>query len=144
MAVTLNLPAYAIMSMEDGVFNREKFFSLIDKYAKMVFDIHLETYEKIGRQKGSSNPLFYCEGGCWKTVGYDDEIAPCLEGFTASLGYIGLEEVCQAIFKEDLTKHQDFGIEVVQYLWDTCMKYKERDHKLYTLYATPRILWERK
>ena len=133
-AVSLNLPMLALESNGD----REKFKELIDKYAKMVFDIHLETYEKVGKSKGSIDPLFYCEGGAWMSVGYDEEIAPVLEGFTASLGYVGIEEACQVFFHEPLCKHvEDFGTPLVQYLWDTCMYYKEKHGKLYTLYATP-------
>lgn len=133
MAVTLNLPLYALLSGGD----KKKFYELIDKYSKMVFDIHLEFYQRISKTKGSADPLFYCEGGAWMSVGYDEEIAPIVEGFTASLGYIGLEETCQVFYKEKLEKHVDFGVEVVQYLWDTCMKYKKLHNKLYTLYATP-------
>lgn len=132
-AVTLNLPLYALES--NGDIN--KFFELVDKYSQMVWDIHLESYEKIGKSKGSTNPLFYCEGGAWKSVGYDDEIAPVLEGFTASLGYIGLEEVCGALFGERLEKHIDFGTEVVRHLSDNVDKAKAKYGKLFTLYATP-------
>lgn len=136
MAVSLNLPKLALEANADEV----EFKKLIDKYAKMVFDIHLETYEKVGKSKGSMDPLFYCEGGAWMSVGYDEEIAPVLEGFTASLGYVGIEEACQVFYKEPLCKHvEDFGTPLVQYLWDVCMYYKEKHGKLYTLYATPRI-----
>lgn len=132
-AVTLNLPLYALESKGDI----NKFYKLIDKYSKMVFDIHMDSYERIGKSKGSTNPLFYCEGGAWKSVGYDECIAPVLEGFTASLGFIGLEEVCQALFNKPLMECIDFGTEVVQYLWDLTLKYKDKYGKLFTLYSTP-------
>lgn len=132
-AVTLNLPLLALESGGDV----KLFYELIDKYSKMVFDIHLNAYEKIGKSKGSTNPLFYCEGGAWKTVGYDECIAPVLEGFTASLGFIGLEETCQAILQKPLMECIDFGTEVVQYLMDIVTEYKNKYGKLFTLYSSP-------
>ena len=132
-AVTLNLPMYALEA--DG--DVEKFYNLVDQYTDMVFEIHLNAYERIGKSKGSSNPLFWCEGGAWMSVGYDEPIAPVLEGFTASLGFIGLEETCQALFQKPLKDCIQFGEELVQYLWNRTMDYKEKYGKLFTLYSTP-------
>ena len=132
-AVTLNLPMYALEAGGDV----KKFYELVDYYSDMVFKIHLNAYERIGKSKGSSNPLFWCEGGAWMSVGYDEPIAPILEGFTASLGFIGLEETCQALFQKPLKDCIEFGEELVQYLWDLTIQYKEKYGKLFTLYATP-------
>lgn len=131
-AVTLNLPLYALESKDVT-----EFFEKIDAYADMVFAIHRETYRQVGQAKGGSNPLFYCEGGAWMSVGYDDYIAPVLEAFTASLGYIGLEEVCHALFGTGLEENIDFGVKVLEHLAMLVEKYKEEDKHLYALYATP-------
>lgn len=131
--VTLNLPMFALESKG----NIDEFYKLIDKYSDMVYKIHLDAYERIGKSKGSTNPLFYCEGGAWKSVGYDEPIAPILKGFTASLGYIGLEETCQALFQKPLKDCLQFGQEVVQYLADKADKFRKESGKLFSLYATP-------
>lgn len=132
-AVTLNVPMYALDAKGDV----DKFYEIVDKYIDMVFMIHLDAYERIGKSKGATNPLFYCEGGAWKTVGYEDEIAPVVEGFTASLGYIGLEEACWALFGSSLEDNIEWATSFVQYLWDKTMEYKAKYNKLFTLYATP-------
>ena len=131
-AVTLNLPMYALES-EDEV----SFFEKVDHYADMVFAIHRETYRRVGQAKGESNPLFYCEGGAWMSVGYEDYIAPVIEAFTASLGYIGLEETSQALFGKGLDENIAFGVRVLEHLAGLVERYRERDGHLYALYATP-------
>ena len=131
-AVTLNLPLYALETKEESAF-----FEMIDRYAEMVFAIHHETYRRVGQAKGASNPLFYCEGGAWMSVGYDEYIAPVIEAFTASLGYIGLEEVCHALFGSGLDENQAFGVKVLTHLASLVETYRERDGHLYALYATP-------
>lgn len=118
----------------------DKFKALIDEYSDMVFDIHMYTYEQVGKSKGSTNPLFYCEGGAWKSVGYDECIAPVLEGFTASLGYIGMEETCWVLKKSPLKENIEFATDIVQYLWDKTVEYKNKYNKLFTLYCTPKKL----
>ena len=132
-AVTINVPKFAIESKGDI----DKFYELTDKYIDMVFMIHLDSYERIGKSKASTNPLFYCEGGCWTKLDYDEPIAKALEGFTASLGYIGYEEASWALFNSPLQDNVEFFTEYSQHLWDKCMEYKEKYGKLFTLYSTP-------
>lgn len=132
-AVTLNLVKIAIESKRDIA----KFYELIDLYSTMVFDIHEDTYKKLGKIKGSTNPLTFCEGGSWMSVGYDEPIAPIIQASTASLGYIGLEETCQAMFGEGLIKHQDFGLKLVHHLKNLTERATEIYNHIYALYSTP-------
>lgn len=132
-AVTLNLPKIALESDHD----MDKFYELIDHYTKLIWKFHKNYRDKVGKQKGSTNPLFYCEGGAWKTVGYDDPIAPVLEAFTSSLGYIGLEETVQALTGDSLLHNQDLALEIVAYLKKN-MEQAEIDYGMQTaLYSTP-------
>lgn len=132
-AVTLGLIKMAIESKG----NLEKFREYIDTYSQMIFDIHEWTYERIGKAKGSTNPLLFVEGGSWMSVGYDDPIEPILKASTASLGFLGLEETCQTLFGSGIMENHDFALDIVKYLKklteDATKKY---DH-LYALYATP-------
>lgn len=132
-AVSLNLPKIAIESNGDI----SKFYKLIDEYSDMVFDIHLDYYEKLAKTKGSTNPLFFVGGGAWKNVGHDETVESVIEAFTASLGYIGLEEVCHYFFKEGLRHHQDFALKIVRHLRSNVDKAKEKYGKLFALYSTP-------
>ena len=132
-AVTLNIVKIAIESGKDI----DKFYELIKKYSDMVFEIHEDAYERIGKSKGATNPLTFCEGGSWMSVGYDEPIAPILKASTASLGYVGLEETCQYMFGESITKHQEFALDIVRYLKKQTEEATKKYDHLYALYSTP-------
>lgn len=141
-AVTLNIPKLAKMAAE--VYPEDKEMAMeflkvcILHYSKMVWDIHLNAYEKIGKMKGSTNPLMFCEGGAWRKVGYNEPIAPILELSTASLGFVGLEEAAAAFdyhFKD--IDFESFKHEVMDYLEEVVNAAREDHGKLFALYATP-------
>lgn len=131
-AVTLNLPKIGLESKGDW----NKFFDLIDKYSDIIFAIHEDYYTKISKTKGSSNPLYFCEGGAWTKVGYDEEVGKIYEASTASLGYIGIYETLKAmdVPKEEYLK---YGTKIVAYLKKLTEKATINYNHLYALYSTP-------
>lgn len=131
-AVTLNLPKISLESKGDW----NKFFDLVDKYSDIVFAIHEDYYTKISKTKGSSNPLYFCEGGAWTKVGYDEEVGKIYEASTASLGYIGIYETLKAmnVPKEEYLK---YGTKIVAYLKKLTEKATINYNHLYALYSTP-------
>lgn len=140
-AVSLNIPKMAILSVEKGSDKESAMAYLKDyiyQYAQYVWSIHLEAYEKIGKMKGSTNPLLFVEGGSWKSVGYDEPVAPILELSTASLGYVGLEEAANMFIHVygDVDK-EEFKYEIVKYLAKLVDIAKKKYNKLFALYATP-------
>lgn len=133
MAVTLGLIKMAIESNGDI----KKFYELIDKYSKMVFEIHEWTYERLAQVKGYTDPLLFTQGGAIKSVGYNDTIEPLLESSTASLGFLGIEEACQALFKSGIKENHKFALELVKHLRELCDNATKEYNHLYALYATP-------
>lgn len=132
-AASLNLVKMAIEAGHD----LDKFYRLIDKYAEMIFDIHLDAYKKIAKSKGSTNPLMFCEGGAWMKVGYNDPIEPIIKASTMSLGYVGLEEVVHQLFGSGLKENTQFAKSVVQYLKGLTDNASREHDKLFALYSTP-------
>ena len=132
-AVTLNLVKMGLEAKGDT----EKFFQLVDKYSQIVFEIHEWTYARLAKAKGSSNPLLFTQGGAWMEVGPHDSIEPLLVAATASLGYIGLEECCQAMFGHGVVEEHDFAISVVKHLKENCEAARDQYDHLYALYSTP-------
>lgn len=133
-AVSLNLPKIAIESKGD----QKVFYQLIDKYSQMVWDIHDFSFEKIAKSKGSSNPLLFCEGGSWMSVGYDEEVRPIIKASTASLGFVGLNEASQFMFDKSISQNQDFGLEVMKYIKDKWVDGENGKHEFITaFYGTP-------
>lgn len=70
----------------------------------------------------------------------DDTIEPFLKSFTWSLGYVGLNEACSALYgkiphsdKETYEK----SIKIIQYLKDKCLSWKAETGLLFGLYGTP-------
>lgn len=138
--VTLNLPMIALETKMRTRHNEDLLNNLkedIKKYMEIAYEIHMYTYERIGEAKGSSNPLLYCEGGAWRSVGYDDKIKPITDTWTASVGYIGLEEVSQALYRKPLKDNLDFGLEVVKFMESEVLKEKDKTGKSFSLYGTP-------
>lgn len=139
-AVTLNIPKLSMLAVNSskniidamGLLN-----DYVDKYAEMVWDIHMMTYEKIGKMKGSTNPLMFCEGGAWMKVGYDDPIAPIIELSTASLGYVGLEEAAAPFVNKYGVYKDSFKGIVVDMLSNAVDVARDKYKKLFALYATP-------
>lgn len=140
-AVSLNIPKMAIMAIEKSSTKDVALSNLkeyIYKYSQVVWDIHLEAYEKIGKMKGSTNPLLFVEGGSWMSVKPNEPIAPILELSTASLGYVGLEEAAN-MFRNiyDDIDRDSLKYEIVSYLAKMVEVAKDKYKKRFALYATP-------
>lgn len=131
-AVSLNLPKIALEANGDW----HKFFDLIEKYSEMVFEIHEDYYKKISKMKGSTNPLYFCEGGAWTSVGYDETVGKIYEASTASLGYIGVNEMLNAMNTEEKDR-QKRAIQIVRYLKKLTENATMKYNHLYALYSTP-------
>lgn len=103
-AISLNPVKFALEARDaEGNFDKEKFDALVDKYSNMVFDIQNWRYERVGNLYGSSNPLFWCEGGAWQRIRPNQQVkdSRLLDGATASIGYTGLYEMVNAMVGPD-------------------------------------------
>lgn len=135
--VTLNLTKYALES--DGDLN--KFEELIQQYTSMAMDINEWYHAKVSNLKGSSNPLFWCEGGAWMSVGYDESVAPIVKGFNASCGYHGMNQAVNALNRkrpedQQLDPH-GFNLNVLNNIREQLNVRKEKTGILHSLYGTP-------
>lgn len=139
-AVSLNIPKLAFESIADAIDEDDAFDNLynnINNYAQYVWDIHLQTYEKIGRMKGSTNPLMFVEGGAWMSVGHNDPIKPIIDLSTASLGYVGLDEASNLFHNLYGSNKEEVKIKIIKFLRFITDEAKEHYGKLFALYATP-------
>lgn len=137
--VSLNLVRYAIKSNGD-VF---KFYELIDKYLEMAINIHLYKFEKLRKQKASSNPLFFTQGGCHMRLDPEDCIEEVIRTFSWSIGFIGLDEVSRYFTGYGISRNIDnknnskFVKKILEYLNYKIDQYKEKYGLLFSLYGTP-------
>lgn len=135
-AVTLNLPMIALESNGD----KDKFFATIRDLASIIWNYHEDYAIKVGKQKASTNPLFYCEGGAWQKLDYDQEIASTIAAFTSSLGYIGVHEAVVALTGDTsgIVAHKELAVEIVEFLKKMLELGKQTlKHTMPALYSTP-------
>ena len=132
-AITLNTVRYAIEAKGDD----KKYFELLDKYFDIALEEHLRTYKQMSKMTGSSNPLFFCEGGCWIHVDYDESIEKAIKTFTWSFGYIGLDEATLLMRNCHLDEDPSFAIKVLTHLNMRIEQAKDKYGLLFALYGTP-------
>lgn len=117
--------------------NESKFFKLIENSFENSLNVLLYRYESLSKQKASSNPLMFTEGGCVYKVNPDDTIEKALESATASIGYLGLDEATYYITKKHLCDNIEFGEKVMSKLNSLVEDAKKRTGRLIALYGTP-------
>lgn len=132
-AVTLNTVRYAIEAKGD----KEKYFKLLDENFEKAIKVHLLTYEKLKKIKASSNPLFFCEGGCHIKLDPNDSIQKAIDTFTWSFGYIGLNEASLLMIGKEIHEDNSFAIEVLEYINKLTDKAKNDYKLMFAVYATP-------
>lgn len=133
--VSVHLVKYAIEANGDW----DKFYELLDANTKLAIDANQWYHGEVSKLKGSSNPLFWVEGGAWMSVGMDDDVAPIVKGFTASIGFVGLNQALRAmgVDTSDHKEAQKRGIDILNRMNEQINRRKEEDGILYSLYATP-------
>ena len=132
-AVSLNLPRYALESNGD----LNVFFEKLDYYFGLAIKKHIYKFNKLRGIKASSNPLFFCEGGCHIQLKPNDTIEKAIKTFTWSIGYIGIDEVTRYFFNKGVHEYNDLGIEILDHIQDLINKAKESTGLLIALYSTP-------
>lgn len=133
--VSVHLVKYALESKGSW----DKFYELLDKNTKLAIDANQWYHGEVSKLKGSSNPLFWVEGGAWMSVGMDESVAPIVKGFTASIGFVGMNQALRAmgVDTSDHESSQKIAISILERMNAQINKRKDEDGILYSLYATP-------
>lgn len=133
-AVSLNLPMIYQKAKVEG----RDFYEVLDYYLELIRGIHKRTYEYLGEQKASTNPLAYMYGGfLGGNLRANDKIKPVLKSATASFGITALNELQQLHNGKSLVEDGKFCIEVMEYINKKVEQFKEEDGRLYAIYGTP-------
>lgn len=132
-AVSLNLPRYALQSNGD----LDEFYKLLDKYLNIAIKKHIYKYNKLRGVKASSNPLFFCEGGCHIQLKPTDTIEKAIKTFTWSIGYIGIDEVTRYFTNKGVSENNKLGIEILNHIKNKIDIATKETGLLFALYSTP-------
>lgn len=132
-AVSLNLPRLALESNGD----LDKFFESITKYVELAIKKHVYKFNKLRGVKASSNPLFFCEGGCHIKLDPNETIERAIKTFTWSIGYIGIDEVTRFFTNKGVHENNDLGVQILSHIQNLIDKAKEETGLMLALYSTP-------
>lgn len=118
---------------------REFFFKEALHPLEIAHQFLRKRYETIKNQKCSTNPIMFTQGGLYHgTKSPDDIVGDLISYMSASLGYIGLNELTvlwkNKTIRED---NSELAITILKFLKDLVTRWKKEDGYGYSLYATP-------
>ncbi len=100
----------------------------------------LERYEIIKKQSPKSAPFMY-QNNTIKDAGECDEtVENAVKHNTLAMGYIGIAEMCQALFGKNHTQDEEihaFALSVVKRINEYALEASERNNLNFSCYATP-------
>ena len=134
-AITINTVRPAEMFRESK--DKEAYFTELKKYFDLATKGHLWQYNRMKNVKASSNPLFFCMGGCHIKLKPDETIEKAIKTFTWSYGYIGLNEASILMTGKEIHEDNSFAIEVLEHLNKWKEESKEKYGLLFAIYGTP-------
>ena len=132
-AITLNLPRFAIQAKGD----KEVFYKLMEENFHKAVKVHQFTFNKMRKVKAKTNPLLFVHGGCATRLKPEDTIEKAIETFTYSIGYIGLEEVTQALLGKSLHEYPELAEEILLFLQKLIDDAKKETGLKIAMYSTP-------
>ncbi|AUS02041.1 anaerobic ribonucleoside-triphosphate reductase [Vibrio phage 3.058.O._10N.286.46.B8] len=137
--VSINLPRVGIISQTE-----DEFWANLDAAANVARKGLEARIDRLRGVKAKSAPILYQEGALGFRLDPEDDIMQVFENGRASisLGYIGINEMCNAFMGTDshIFENQDkqkFAQRVVAKLKEYTVKWREESGWAYGLYSTP-------
>lgn len=100
----------------------------------------LERYDIISKQSPKSAPFMYENGTIADADKCVDSVEPAMKHCTLAMGYIGVNELCTALFGKNFVHDEkilDFAESVVKRIHDYASEASERNDLNFSCYATP-------
>lgn len=138
--VSINLPQIGIIA--NG--NMEAFWKLLDERLELCFEGLMCRHKALLGTKADVSPVHWRYGAIARLNKGETIDKYLFGGYSSiSLGYIGIYEMTMAMLGKSHTTEegQKFALEVMQYLKDTCARWKEETNIGFALYGTPRHAW---
>lgn len=116
------------------------FWKAFDKILDVTKESLLNRYAYISSQSPKSAPFMYQN----RTIADADKCKtntqPSIKHETLAIGFIGIAELCQALFGTNFVHDQkvyDFAIEVVKHIYDYAKQASDENNLNFSCYATP-------
>lgn len=100
----------------------------------------LERYEIIKKQSPKSAPFMYQNNTIKNARACDETVENAVKHNTLAMGYIGIAEMCQALFGKNHTQDEEvhaFALSVVKRINEYAIEASERNNLNFSCYATP-------
>ncbi|MCX0398606.1 4Fe-4S cluster-binding domain-containing protein [Clostridium perfringens] len=117
--------------------NKEAYFKEVKRCFDLATEGHLWTYNRMKDVKASTNPLFFCEGGCHIKLKPEETIERAIKTFTWSYGYIGLNEASLLMTGKEIHEDNSFAIEVLEHFNKWKNEAIQKHGLLFAIYSTP-------
>jgi len=143
--VTINLPRIALRhgprGTPDCTPDLEGFWAELDEVLGLAKQALLERYARVCSQPARCAPFMYKNGAVADAaLSSDRGVEPSMRHSTLAMGYIGIAEMCQALFghnhAEDDEAHA-FALDVVRHVYEFCAAAGEAENLNFSCYATP-------
>ena len=142
--ITICLPKlgieYGICRGERDKADLDGFWSAFEDTLKLVERAHLKRFEIMRNQSPDAAPFMYQNGTIKGADGCEDNVFEALKHGTFAFGYIGIAEMCQALFGKNHVHSQeayDFALKVVTRINEFAKEFSERNDLNGSCYATP-------
>ena len=116
------------------------FWRDLERTLKLVEKAHLERFEIMKQQSVEAAPFMYQNGTIADAENCGESVYNALRHNSFAFGYIGIAEMCQALFGENHVHNKeihDFALSVVKRIADYAAEFSERNDLNGAAYATP-------
>jgi len=118
----------------------EGFWSAFEEALKLIEKGLLERFEIMIRQSPKSAPFMYQNNTIQDARKCKENVFEALKHNTLAIGYIGIAEMCQALFGKNHAEDKDvhaFALSVVKRIHDFALEASERNGLNFSCYASP-------
>lgn len=134
--VSINLPQIGILCNHD----ENEFWKLLDERLELCFEALMCRHKALLKVKSDVSPIHW-QHGALARLEPGESIEKLLYGgySSISLGYIGIYEMTKAVkgVSHTTPEGKAFALRVMQYLKDTCARWRTRTNIGFALYGTP-------
>lgn len=116
------------------------FMDAFEKTLKLVEKAHLDRFEIMRKQSPKAAPFMYDNGTIQDSDKCHDDVYESLKHNTFAIGFIGVAEMCQALFGENHVRSADaydFAYHVIRRINSFAAEASERNGLNFSCYATP-------
>ncbi|CAB1251406.1 Ribonucleotide reductase of class III (anaerobic), large subunit [Ruminococcaceae bacterium BL-6] len=116
------------------------FWKAFDKLLDVTRESLLNRFTYIVKQSPKSAPFMYNNGTMADTGKCKDNVYNAVKHGTLAIGFIGLSEMCQALFGKNFVhdkKVYNFALSVIKHIYDFAKESSEKYNLNFSTYATP-------